>query len=215
MCIRDRRVNVKKTQLLCVSGATDAQISSFIDVKGGSPIATGTKLKIPRFIFGQRLNVSDHVVYIRKKFNARAWTIWNLKRAGVTGTDLLELYNCLVCPIIEFATPAYHSLLSLEQSEDLERLQRRIFKVIFGWNYSYRSVLEHYGLKTLKERREESVLKFAQKTADNPRFKDWFKKNPPRKHKTRRNLLYQMSKLKKKRGRKNPLNYMRELLNIE
>ena len=85
--------------------------------------------------------------------------------------------------------------------------------MIFGWNYSYRSVLEYYELKTLKEQREEAVLKFAQKTVENPRFKDWFKKNPPRKHNTRRNLIYQMSQLKTERDRKNPLNYMRELLN--
>ena len=206
------RVN-KKTQLLCMSSSLISDVTSFIDTEDNEKIVAGETLKILGFVFGTRPNVQEHVRSVIKKFNARSWTIWNLKKVGLPTNDLLKIYFSLVRPVIEYAASAYHSLLTNEQSEEIERLQKRILKVIYGWTYSYDTILTTQKIPSLKERRQELVTNFAQKSSKNPRFSSWFKKRAETPYNTRRRLEYEPTPLVTERDRKNPLTYMKDLLN--
>ena len=72
---------------------------------------------------------------------------------GVPQDDLQEIYKCVVCLVLDFVAVAYHSLLAVKQSDLLERLQRCVLKVIYGWTVSYRTILENKNIETLAERR--------------------------------------------------------------
>ena len=205
------RVN-KKTQLLCMSSSLISDVTSFIDTEDNEKIVAGETLKILGFVFGTRPNVQEHVRSVIKKFNARSWTIWNLKKVGLPTNDLLKIYFSLVRPVIEYAASAYHSLLTNEQSEEIERLQKRILKVIYGWTYAYDTILTQK-IPSLKEQRQELVTSFAQKSSKNPRFSSWFKKRVETPYNTRRRLEYEPTPLVTERDRKNPLTYMKDLLN--
>ena len=64
---------------------------------------------------------------------------------------------------------AFHSSLTLEQNNDIERIQRTCLKVILNENYvSYSAALEMCGLQTLFVRREKRCLDFALKCAKHP-----------------------------------------------
>ena len=54
----------------------------YIDTEDNEKIVSGEKLKILRFVFGTRPNVKEHMRSVIRKFNARSWTIWNLKKSG-------------------------------------------------------------------------------------------------------------------------------------
>ena len=56
----------------------------------------------------------------------------------------------------------------------IERQQFFALKNIYGFAYSNRQLLELSGIDTLQQRRKAAVLKFAQKTAANKRFTEWF-----------------------------------------
>ena len=135
------RVNSKKMQLLCISATRTSEDSSFIDTDDSTSLVSGATLKMLSFLFGPCPSVSAHVENIIRKFNARAWTVGNLKKLGPPACDLLKIYFSLVRPVIEYAAPAYHSQLTADQSEMLERLHKLTLKVIYGWNYSYETIL--------------------------------------------------------------------------
>ena len=59
-------------------------------------------------------------------------------------------------------------------SESLEKQQRIILKIIYGWDVSYRSALERAGIERLDVRRSELRERFVKKLAVNPRFQEWF-----------------------------------------
>ena len=59
----------------------------------------------------------------------------------------------------------------------LERAQKQCLKMMYGYSFSYRELLEKSGLETLKERRENAMLKFAKKAAKNPLYKHLFPLN--------------------------------------
>ena len=97
------------------------------------------------------------------KVRSRMWVLYHLKNARVPPDDMLALYKSLIRPVLDFAVPAYHSLLTGDQAERIKRLQTSAFKIIFGWAVSYRTVLEKKQEETLRERRVRLVDKFAQK----------------------------------------------------
>ena len=77
-------------------------------------------------------------------------------------------------PVVEYCSNAYHSLLTKDQSDRLERLQARALKTIYGWDLSYAKILEITGQQTLEERRKNNFDNFTIKTSKNPKYKSWF-----------------------------------------
>ena len=54
---------------------------------------------------------------------------------------------------------------SIKQQLRLENLQKRCLRTIYGYEKGYDELLIEADLKTLEERREKALLKFARKTA--------------------------------------------------
>ena len=133
---------------------------------------------------------SEMCIRDRRKYSARSWTIRHLKRIGLDKTQLCRVYAALIRPVIEYAAPVYHHMLSDELSEDLERMQRMVLKVILGMNTPYREVLEESGLLTLENRRKKLALNFALTCAKNDRFKEWFPHHGEYKYRVRAPLKY-------------------------
>ena len=67
-------------------------------------------------------------------------------------------------------------MLTSCQSDDIERMQRQIVKLCFGWRKSYGTICTEQDIKTLKERRiDYTIDNFIKKTVNNPRYKDsWY-----------------------------------------
>ena len=130
------------------------------------------------------------------------------------GKELKRLYCSLVRSVIEFSSVTYGPMLTKYQENQLENLQKRCLRCMFGYQKSYRQLLEESGLQTLKERRETAMLKFAQKTSKNPVYAHWFKENPnPRRNSLRFSKPYVEEMARSERLYNSPLFYFRRLLN--
>ena len=83
------------------------------------------------------------------------------------------MYTTIIRPVADYACVMYHSSLTDQQDEELDRLQNNALKCIFG-PMSGRKLREAAGVTTLRKRREEMCDKFALKLVDNPQFGHWF-----------------------------------------
>ena len=133
-------------------------------------------MKTLGFIFNSNGDVSDQIDSLQAKFRSRIWTLRELKRHDFSEKDLLKVYTTMIRPVVEYSLVVYHSMLTSQQSINLEKLQARALKNVYGHIYSYRKLLELSNLETLEQRREQACLKFATKSANNPRFASWFPK---------------------------------------
>ena len=177
-------------------------------------IAGGTELKLLGFWFGNKPNVDVHVTKMCNKFRSRLWALRHLKMAGMDSEDLRKIYLSVLRPVLDFASPTYHPLLSKTQTYMLEALQKRAAKVIFGTERSYSDIISSGDLQLLEERRRNLCLSFAKKTACSERFgAAWFPKRPKSIHDTRKPERYQENKVGTERMKKNPINYMLRELN--
>ena len=207
------RVNCEKTQLLCVSSNVINSVKSYIRYKG-SEIRSTDKLKILGFTFGSKPNVQAHVDALVYKFRSRLWALRHLRRSGMCQADLLFVYLSVLRPVLDFAVPAYHSLLTQTQSDKLEGLQCRALKIVYNCDLSYNAALTKSSITTLSERRRILVENFAIKASKNPRFADgWFPLRTNNKYDTRNQKKYIEFPATTERLRNSPLHYMRRVLN--
>ena len=143
--------------------------------------------------------------------------IRKLSAFGAPIGDLKLVYMTYIRSLCEQSSSVWHSSLTLQNEEDLERIQKVAIKIILKNRYTnYQNALNILDLQTLKERREELCLKFAQKCLSNPKMKGLFPPNN-RNHnmETRFPEHFQILFAKTERLRKSPIIYMQTLLNKE
>ena len=132
--------------------------------------------------------------------------------------DLKKVYTSMVRPSVEYAAPAWHSMLTKEQSGILEGQQGQAMKNILGPGLSYRKMREILELDTLHDRREAALLKFGQKCVASPRFCHWFPLRRKPLYERRSGVkynIYHEEICRTDRHKFSPLNYARKLLNLQ
>ena len=79
-----------------------------------------------------------------------------------TFTRLWLSWVLTIRSLVEYCAVVWHSSLTEEQINSIERVQKTCLRVILGENYvSYGAALEMCNLKTLFQRREDRCLSFA------------------------------------------------------
>ena len=92
---------------------------------------------------------------------------------------MLTIYMSYIRSIVEQSCTVWHSRLTKENIEDLERIQKSALRIILKEDYNtYDQALEFTMLAKLSERREKLCLKFANKAVKNEKHNKWFKPKP-------------------------------------
>ena len=89
--------------------------------------------------------------------------------------DRRNIYILYVRSILEQSCVVWNSSLTMENSNDLERVQKAAVRIILGNKYeNYEQGLEEFDLQKLTERRNELCLKFAQKCTQSDKTESLF-----------------------------------------
>ena len=211
--VNGMKVNASKTKTLLVSELKSYHPAAhFFDEDGTKIEQKEEEIKILGFHFSSRPDMAAQVASIKKKYRTRMWILRHLAHRGLDAPDLLKVYQSIILPCHDYCSVVYNSSLTATQVQALERLQSQALKCIYGYEYSYRALLEMSGLSTLKERRDARAVRFAQKAAANTRFEGWFPLAPqPRALRSR--APYQEFRAKTCRLQNSPLYDLRRKLN--
>ena len=119
--------------------------------------------------------------------------------------------------ILEQACVVWHSSLTQENCDDLERVQKCALRIILGSKYTnYDEALKNTNLQSLKDRREDLCKRFAKNCieSDNERVNEIFKlriKEHPMK--TRKVQNFKIDYAKTERFKTSAVPYMQRLIN--
>ena len=120
------------------------------------------------------LNTSNIV----KKANARMELLRRVAGFGTSVDELKDVYFLFVRSFLEPSATVWHSSLTEENINDLERVHKSAVKIILGDKYiGYENSLSKLDMLSLNERREQLCLQFAQKCLKNPKTKTMFPEN--------------------------------------
>ena len=134
---------------------------------------------------------------------------------GTPSEDLVNIYVLFIRSLLEQSAVVWHSSLTKENTDDLERIQKSALKVILGEKYlGYKKSLQKLDLETLYDRREQLCLNFAKSCIKNPKFNDMFPKNIKKHSMELRNPeVYNVDHANNERYKKSAMVYMKNLLN--
>ena len=208
---RNVKVNVEKTAMITIHDSVSYTPVGYIQDAGGQRVeGSAPFIKIVGFYFSSRPDVSLHVQETVKKVRRKYWIIRHLKRLGLTQQELVKVYTSILRSTVEFSSVVYGPMLTREQSNDLEHLQMQALKIIYGFDVSYRKILENTGLEKLEDRREKAIVRFAEKNLDS-KFAHWFPRNESKR--TRQGLEFKEERARTDRLRNSPIYCMRRRLN--
>ena len=152
---------------------------------------------------------------ICKKAYSRLQMITKLKYVGVRTEDLLDIFKLYIRSIAEYCSVVFHSTLTIDQSDKLERIQKTCLRVILGEMYiDYKSALEMSGLQTLSARRQARCLDFAQKCLKHPRNSRLFPLNNLPNLEVRKMEKFKVNFAKTSAYMKTTIPYCQRLLNL-
>ena len=133
--------------------------------------------------------------------------------------DKKTIYVLYIRSILEQSCVVWHSSLTQENSEDLERVQKAAIRIILGQKYeNYEDALIKVNLDSLKERREKLCKKFALKCvdSDNVRCNDIFEKRKKiHNMATRKDEPYVVNYANTERLKTSAVPYLQRILNSD
>ena len=125
------------------------------------PVERVSSFKLLGLLLSDDLSWNCHVDYVIKKANTRLYALRILKKAGLSQSELVNIYCSFIRSIIEYASPACSSL-KVYLSGVNESIQKRALRIIYP-DTSYEGALICTGLETLSTRRDNSCIKYITK----------------------------------------------------
>ena len=207
-------INGNKSKCMIFNFTNKYQFNTRVNLSG-EQLEFVDHTKLLGSIISQDLSWELNIKNIVKKANARMQLLRRVASFGAPIEDLKQIYILFVRSQLEHSATVWHSGLTVDNIDDLERVQKTALRIILGSKYrTYNQALTLLDLSTLHERRENLCLKFTRNCLKHPRLKDWFPIHEKKHHmQTRNTETFHIQHTRTKRLQDSPIIYMQRLLN--
>ena len=182
---------------------------------GSEPLSHVNEARVLGLYLENSLKWNTQVDNMLKRANKRMFMLCTLKRFGFSSDELRVVYGGYVRPILEYTDVVWHSSITFKQSRDIESIQRRKCRIIFGNSYEpYVDALGICQFDSLFERMENHCHRFAEGLPNNERTKSLL---PPSRFECHGRSLRNSANIskipvRKKRFENSPIHYFIKIL---
>ena len=208
-------VNEKKTKAIIFNFTNNYQFTTRLSINNKDiDIIDSTRLL--GTIIQKDLKWDLNTAEIVRKANARMELLRRVSSFGAPIQDLKNIYVLFIRSLLEQSATLWHSSLTKENEEDLERVQKNAFRNILQDKYeTYQNAMNILDMEKLSDRREELCLSFALKCLKNPKTANMFPENKKtHQMETRDPEKYEVQHAHNERLKNSAIIYMQNLLNI-
>ena len=199
---------------MIINFSTNKQFITNIELDG-EVLETVNEHKILGTILTSNLSWERNTQNLIKGANCAMRLLHSASKFTRKSSDLKQIYTIFIRSRLETAVAVWHSGLTGEQRENLERVQKMAMRVIFKKQYaSYQKSLQSLKLDTLEIRRQKLNMKFAKGCLKIDKLCPMFPLNDV-KHdmEKRNNERYKVNHAKTERYRQSSIPYLQRLLN--
>ena len=171
------QLNKKKTKVMLFNFSKKHKFTTSLQIDEET-IEVVDQAKLLGVFITNDLKWDKNTEYLVKKANTRMELLRKVAEFTASKEDKKDIYILYIRSILEQSCVVWHSSLTSENSQDLERVQKCATRIIMGNEYkNYEDALEKIGIDSLKERREALCLNFAKKCleSENERYNKVFK----------------------------------------
>ena len=210
------KLNSKKTKNMIVNFSTSRQFTTNIELDG-EVLETVNEHKLLGTIITSDLSWERNTQNMIKGANCAMRLLHSASKLTRKTSDLKQIYTIFVRSRLETAVAVWHSRLTLEQRENLERVQKMAMRVMFKKQYSdYQNSLKLLKMDTLEARRQKLNLKFAKGCLKIDKLCSMFPVNEMHHDMEKRNIeRFKVNKAKTERYRQSSIPYLQRLLNSQ
>ena len=207
-------ISEKKTKAMIFNFTDNYKFTTRIRLKG-SNIEVVDSMKILGTVVNTKLSWDENCSLIIKKVNARMQLLRSIQSFGASIEEMVHLWIVFCRSVLEQSCVVWHSSLTQENKDDLERMQKTFAKLVLRQNYkSYENSLLRLNLDCLDTRRNALCLKFAQAGIKNRKIDDLFPMNEKlHQMKTRVNDQYRVQFANTDRLKNSSIITMQKMLN--
>lgn len=207
-------ISQKKTKAILFNFTDNYQFGTRLKLKDEN-IEIVHKMKLLGTTINDKLSWDDNCSQLISAVNKRMQLIRTMKSFGATIRELVHLWILYCRNLLEKSYVLWHSLLTKENINNLERTQKTFTKLVLGNRYTtYEEALVKVNLVSLAERRHKLCLKFAKSGLRNNKLNDLLKrKNKRHTMKTRKTEKFKVEFSNTERWRKSAILYLQSLLN--
>ena len=141
------KLNWHKCKELRIDFRRESNLDSVSLKANGNAFKIVKSAKILGVTVRNDLKWKNHVDNITAKASQWIYLLKQLKRAGIDCKSLIQFYCACIHSILDYACQAFHSSLPAYLSDQVERVQKRVLRILFP-EVSYIKALEDVGLKS-------------------------------------------------------------------
>ena len=207
-------INEKKTKTIIFNFTHNYQFTTKLSINN-KDVEVIDSTRLLGTIIQKDLKWDLNTAEIVRKANARMEILRRVSSFGAPVKDLRDIYVLFVRSLLEQSATVWHSSITQQNSDDLERVQKNAFRIILKNDYqNYTKALIKLDMEKLCDRRERLCLSFAKNCVNNPRTTHMFPRNfKSHDMQTRNPEKFLVQHALNDRLKDSPIIYMQNLLN--
>ena len=158
-----------------------------LQLKEHSNMEVVDTMKLVGFQLRSDLKTSTNTQYLVKRAWKKMWVVRRLKALGATEEDMLRVLRTQVLSHLQFASPAWSTLLTGKESSQIESVLKTGLFLVYGSRYeSFSWALSESNMSSLRDQRKKIFERFTRNCIKNNKFSKWLVRTDPAEGRTTR-----------------------------
>ena len=168
-------INKQKTKCMLFNKSKKYDFIPELYLSDEAKLEVVQDMKLVGYQITSDLNTKANTKYIVGRAWKRMWIIRRLVALGASVPDLLSVLRCQVLSVLQFAVPAWTTMISKAESRSIEAVQSTGLYLIYGARFrSYNWALNEANMRTQAEQRSSIFEKFTRTCVRSQKFSKWF-----------------------------------------
>ena len=168
-------INQKKSKCMLFNRARKHDFMPELYLNRGRKLEVVEEMKLVGYKLRTDLRTISNTNYIVARAWKRMWIVRRLKALGASEQDLLKVLRAQVLSVLQFASPAWSTLITAHESARIESVLKTGLFLVYGHRYeSFSWALREANWSSLEDQRTRYFEKFTQNCLKNKKFQNWF-----------------------------------------
>ena len=210
------KINTSKSNIMIFNRAKNHDFPPEYAFSDGEQLDVVEEIRLLGIQLTTDLKWNSNTKSVCKKAMSKMWLLRRMKMINLEPQIILEYYLKEIRVLAEQGVPIWNSGLTVQQTRDLERIQKVALKIILAENYgTYENACKIFNLEKMSDRRLAISTNYAVKLFKSERSNQFFthaKQKTNQRHGNDRLVVEKMSRTK--RCYNAPHNYLSRLVNM-
>lgn len=168
-------INKQKTKCVLFNKGKNNDFIPELCLSTEAQLEVVEEMKLVGYQLRSDLSTKSNTKYIVGRAWKRMWIVRRLIALGASVPDLLSVLRCQVLSVLQFAVPAWTTMISQAESRSIESVQKTGLYLIYGTRYrSYSWALREAAMRTQAEQRNSIFEKITKSCVRSQKFSKWF-----------------------------------------